>query len=57
MNPTSRQNDGALGREEGEELRAVRAADGTVRRLYWATYPFTRVPEVFGTGPSEGRAR
>jgi CubicO group peptidase (beta-lactamase class C family) len=45
------------GREEGEELRAVRAADGTVRRLYWATYPFTRVPEVFGTGPSEGRAR
>jgi CubicO group peptidase (beta-lactamase class C family) len=39
------------GREEGEELRAVRAADGGVRRLYWATYPSTRAPEVFGTRP------
>ncbi len=39
------------GREEGEELRAVRAADGTVQRLYWATYPMTRLPEVFGTRP------
>jgi CubicO group peptidase (beta-lactamase class C family) len=39
------------GREEGEELRAVRGPDGTVQRLYWATYPFTRVPEPFGTLP------
>jgi hypothetical protein len=39
------------GREEGEELHAVRAPDGTVSRLYWATYPFTRIPEVLGTKP------
>jgi hypothetical protein len=36
------------GREEGESLRAIRSGDGTVRRLYWAGYPFTRGPEVFG---------
>jgi CubicO group peptidase (beta-lactamase class C family) len=36
------------GREEGESLRAVRAGDGSVRRLYWAGYPFTREPQVFG---------
>jgi len=29
-------------------LRLVRDADGRVTRLYWATYPFTRTPEVFG---------
>jgi CubicO group peptidase (beta-lactamase class C family) len=40
------------GREEGEELRAVRGPDGTVQRLYWATYPLTRLPEVFGTRPA-----
>jgi CubicO group peptidase (beta-lactamase class C family) len=39
------------GREEGESLRAVRAGEGTVRRLYWAGYPFTRDPEVFGPAP------
>jgi CubicO group peptidase (beta-lactamase class C family) len=39
------------GREQGEELHVVRSGDGTVRRLYWATYPFTRAPEVFGTKP------
>jgi CubicO group peptidase (beta-lactamase class C family) len=39
------------GREEGESLRAIRAGDGTVRRLYWAGYPFTRGPEVFGAAP------
>jgi CubicO group peptidase (beta-lactamase class C family) len=39
------------GREEGESLRAVRAGDGTVRRLYWAGYPFTREPQVFGAAP------
>jgi CubicO group peptidase (beta-lactamase class C family) len=38
------------GREQGELLRLVRAADGTVIRLYWATYPFTRQQEVFGPG-------
>jgi hypothetical protein len=36
------------GREQGELLRLVRGSDGTVVRMYWATYPFTRMPEVFG---------
>ena len=36
------------GRERGELLRVVRDADGGVTKLYWATYPFTRAPEVFG---------
>jgi CubicO group peptidase (beta-lactamase class C family) len=36
------------GRECGEPLRVVRDADGTVRKLYWATYPCTRDPLVFG---------
>jgi CubicO group peptidase (beta-lactamase class C family) len=36
------------GRERGEVLRVVRAEDGSVVRLYWATYPFTRTPEIFG---------
>jgi CubicO group peptidase (beta-lactamase class C family) len=39
------------GREQGEELRAIRDPDGTVRRMYWATYPLTRQPQVFGTKP------
>ena len=39
------------GREQGEELRAIREPDGTVRRMYWATYPLTRQPEIFGTKP------
>jgi CubicO group peptidase (beta-lactamase class C family) len=39
------------GREQGEQLRAVRAGDGSVARLYWAGYPFTRTPEVFGARP------
>lgn len=37
------------GREHGERLRVVRRADGTVERLYWATYPVTREPRTFGT--------
>jgi len=37
------------GRERGEVLRVVRDGDGAVTRLYWATYPFTREPELFGT--------
>jgi CubicO group peptidase (beta-lactamase class C family) len=39
----------ASGRAQGELLRVVRRADGTVDRLYWATYPVTREPRVFGT--------
>ncbi len=39
-----------FGRERGELLRLVRDADGTVTRLYWATYPFSREPEVTGGG-------
>jgi CubicO group peptidase (beta-lactamase class C family) len=41
------------GRERGEVLRVVRDERGEVVRLYWATYPFTRAPEIFGT-PSDG---
>jgi hypothetical protein len=37
------------GRERGEVLRVVRDDQGEVVRLYWATYPFTREPEIFGT--------
>jgi CubicO group peptidase (beta-lactamase class C family) len=36
------------GREHGELLRAVRADDGTVEKLYFATYPLTRTPATFG---------
>ena len=36
------------GRERGEVLRVVRDDAGEVVRLYWATYPFTRAPELFG---------
>lgn len=35
------------GREVGEELRLTRGADGTVVRLHWATYRFTRRQETF----------
>ncbi len=38
----------ASGREAGELLRLVRAADGAVTRMYWASYPFTRSPEIMG---------
>ena len=37
------------GDERGELLRVVRGEDGEVVKLYWATYPFTRAPEIFGT--------
>jgi len=37
------------GRERGETLRVVRDESGEVVKLYWATYPFTRTPEVFGS--------
>lgn len=36
------------GREQGELLRVVRRPDGSVEKLYWATYPFTREPRTFG---------
>jgi CubicO group peptidase (beta-lactamase class C family) len=36
------------GRERGELLRVVRDENGDVVKLYWATYPFLRSPEVFG---------
>jgi CubicO group peptidase (beta-lactamase class C family) len=36
------------GRERGEALRVVRDESGEVVKLYWATYPFTRTPEVLG---------
>ena len=36
------------GRAQGELLRVVRRDDGTVERLYWATYPVTRDPRPFG---------
>jgi CubicO group peptidase (beta-lactamase class C family) len=39
------------GRERGEVLRVVRNDRGEVERLYWATYPFTRMPEIFGARP------
>ena len=41
------------GRERGEVLRVVRDADGAVTKLYWATYPFTRAPEIFGATQSQ----
>jgi hypothetical protein len=37
------------GRERGELLRVERDEQGEVVRLYWATYPFTRAPEIFGS--------
>jgi hypothetical protein len=40
----------ASGRERGERLEVVRDDSGTVVRLYWATYPFTRTPVLFGPG-------
>ena len=40
------------GRERGELLRVVRGDDGEVRKLYWATYPFTRDAQSFGAGRS-----
>jgi CubicO group peptidase (beta-lactamase class C family) len=36
------------GGERGEAMRVVRDDSGAVVKLYWATYPFTRVPEIFG---------
>jgi hypothetical protein len=38
----------ASGRERGERLEVVRDDSGAVVKLYWATYPFTRSPQLFG---------
>jgi len=35
------------GRERGELLRVVRSADGSVEKLYFATYPLRREPSTF----------
>ncbi|HEX6662484.1 MAG TPA: serine hydrolase domain-containing protein [Gaiellaceae bacterium] len=36
---------GISGPEEGELLEVVRGPNGTVSKLYWATYPLTRSPQ------------
>jgi CubicO group peptidase (beta-lactamase class C family) len=36
------------GREQGELMRVVRDGSGEPTRLYWATYPMTRLPLPFG---------
>jgi hypothetical protein len=38
---------GVSGPEEGELLEVVRRDDGTIEKLYWATYPMTRTPQAF----------
>jgi pimeloyl-ACP methyl ester carboxylesterase len=38
----------ASGRAQGELLRVVRRDDGTIKKLYWVTYPVTRDPRPFG---------
>jgi hypothetical protein len=44
---------GISGREVGELLRLTRDQNGTVVRMHWATYRFTRSQETFdGTSPS-----
>jgi CubicO group peptidase (beta-lactamase class C family) len=40
------------GGERGEALRVVRDDSGAIVKLYWATYPFTREPEIFGADPT-----
>jgi CubicO group peptidase (beta-lactamase class C family) len=37
------------GREQGEVLHVERGPDRAVRRMVWATYPFTRAPRTFGS--------
>ncbi len=44
------------GDERGELLRVVRGDGGEVVKLYWATYPFTRAPAVFGARSSPADA-
>lgn len=55
LEPTVFEPDGAdrfrarSGLEAGELLRVVRDDHDEVVKLYWATYPFTRSPQVFGS--------
>jgi CubicO group peptidase (beta-lactamase class C family) len=42
----------ATGRERGERLEVVRDESGAIVKLYWATYPLTRRPELFGPRPA-----
>jgi hypothetical protein len=39
---------GVSGRERGELLLVERDADGAVVQLWWATYPLTREPLIYG---------
>jgi CubicO group peptidase (beta-lactamase class C family) len=39
---------GISGPEEGELLEVVRDESGQVTKLYWATYPLTRAPQIVG---------
>ena len=45
----------ASGRERGELLRVVRDEEGVPIKLFWASYPFLRTPEVFGARVPEPR--
>jgi CubicO group peptidase (beta-lactamase class C family) len=38
---------GVSGPEEGEPLEVIRRDDGSVEKIYWATYPMTRTPRSF----------
>ena len=38
---------GVFGPEEGELLEVIRRDDGSVEKLYWATYPLSRTPQSF----------
>lgn len=44
------------GRETGELLRLTRDGSGTIVRMHWATYRFTRVQEGFDGGPASAGA-
>jgi CubicO group peptidase (beta-lactamase class C family) len=44
------------GREAGELLRLTRDEAGTINRMHWATYRFTRVQEGFDGGPASDGA-
>jgi CubicO group peptidase (beta-lactamase class C family) len=39
---------GVAGPEQGELLEVIRDGNGEVAKLYWATYPLTRKPQIFG---------
>jgi CubicO group peptidase (beta-lactamase class C family) len=39
---------GVSGPEQGELLEVIRTGNGEVVKLYWATYPLTRTPQIFG---------